>query len=103
MVNDCETKMLEAAAKLRRARTEIGGSFVDVEVIGGDTLEAVPAFRQRLDHYGNDGEGWDDAWYDDYAIPLRRQVEAVLGDGFQAEVGDKGRVYVYAIDAKPAT
>lgn len=54
-----------------------------------------PHYRQRVDHYGNDGEGWDeDGWEADYARPLTDEVQAQLPEGYVVEVGDKGHVYV---------
>lgn len=56
--------------------------------------------RKRLDHYGNDGDGWDDeAWYHEYAEPLQKKwskvAVKVLGKrGMSVEIGEKGHVTV---------
>ena len=46
-------------------------------------LSLEPSYRERLDHYGNDGEGWDsDGWWSDYAGPLEEEVNNMLTDKF---------------------
>lgn len=59
-----------------------------------------PSNRARLDHYGNDGEGWDDSWYPDYANPTENAAQKALdrkyGKGsFSVSVGEKGHIHVY--------
>ena len=67
--------------------------------VAGDCVELEPYDRQRLDHYGNDGDGWDDdGWWDDYAGPWTSEIEALLKEcehEAYANVGDKGYIYVY--------
>lgn len=70
----------------------------DVEVEGDRFVSAEPRNRERLDHYGNDGNGWDeDAWEEDYAGPLRSKVQKAMDDEFgkdavSVDIGDKGFV-----------
>ena len=67
-----------------------------------DELFAEPRFRQRLDHYGNDGEGWCDSWYDEYAGPLEERARKLISSKFGAEaldllnleVGEKGFIWI---------
>lgn len=68
------------------------------------SLEFDVACRERLDHYGNDGDGWDeDGWDDNYAGPLYSEIVARLkSNGIEAgwrgpvrvEVGEKGFVNI---------
>jgi len=59
-----------------------------------------PQRRQRLDHYGNNGDGWEeDSWSDDYARPtqdtIQKQLDRKFGRGlFQAGVETKGFILV---------
>jgi len=58
-----------------------------------------PVGRQRLDHYGNDGEGWDsEAWEEEYAGPLYTAVKTALDKmfgnnaGFSLDISEKGHI-----------
>lgn len=70
-----------------------------------EELFAEPRGRQRLDHYGNDGEGWCDSWYDDYAWPIEEKAKELISSKFGAEVldllsfevGEKGFIRAYFI------
>lgn len=93
---------VDVAALLKGAGTPTGGRFRSVEVSGSEVY-AEPAHRQRLDHYGNDGDGWDDeGWRERYVGPLEREVAKLLEAGlglkldrdFAVEVGEKGHVHV---------
>ena len=59
----------------------------------------TPEYRKRLDHYGNGGEGWSEAWYPDYADPIQAAsqtwLDRTFGPGqFIAKVGEKGHVTI---------
>ena len=65
-------------------------------------VEVTPLNRQRLDHYGNGGDGWEDeAWEINYAAPLREQVVDVLvaagfdSNTFWVEIGEKGHITIW--------
>lgn len=88
---------------LRRLKTRTGGGMRDVDFYSesyGPSWSVEPAWRQRLDHFGNEGEGWDeDGWEEDYAGPLRQEVQEKLDREFgsgvlEVEVGEKGHVEV---------
>jgi len=87
------------AAFLKSKSTKAGGRFRSVELDHG-SVGAEPQNRQRLDHYGNDGDGWDEeGWEDAYASPLRKEVKMLLdrefpGNDFIVDVGEKGHVEV---------
>lgn len=92
----------DLAVLLEGSQTGTGGRFRHTEVDGA-TVYAEPACRARLDHYGNDGEGWDsEGWRERYAGPLEREVAQVVEAGlglkldrdFAVEVGEKGHVCV---------
>lgn len=65
-----------------------------------------PHNRYRLDHYGNNGDGWDDeAWTYEYSEPMeeaaQKQLDRKFGKGlFNVSVGEKGYVYVRWNDKK---
>lgn len=91
----------QVAALLRGLNTKFGSmSQVRIHREGWIMVDAEPRGRQRLDHYGNDGDGWDDeGWSNDYASPLHKQVMAALdsrfpGHGLQVEIDEKGWVDV---------
>lgn len=71
---------------------------ITVDCVSGrklfDEIFAEPRNRQRLDHYGNNGEGWDDAWYDDYAYPMENQAKSLISKRFGADILDKLNVEV---------
>jgi hypothetical protein len=98
---------------LRSMVTQTGGQTQRVttqpDMQGGVTWFVEPWNRQRLDHYvgrnyhpdeDDDPEGWDsEGWEEEYAGPLRRQVQAYLdsqfGKGrFSVDIGEKGHIYV---------
>ena len=68
-----------------------------------DELFVEPRSRCRLDHYGNNGEGWDDSWYDEYAYPMEERARILIQDRFgeeilnrlNVEVGEKGFIVVH--------
>jgi hypothetical protein len=95
---------------LKRMKTKTGGQTRDVthyeSGATGDEWSLEPGWRQRLDHYGNNGDGWDsDGWERDYAGPLQKEAQAWLDREFGAgrlkihEIGEKGHVYVVLTDA----
>jgi hypothetical protein len=99
-----EPTWLSVKRALDGKKTKVGGRL-SVERVERDTryLSFDPASRQRLDHFGNGGDGWDsDAWEDEYASPLRKEVEALLtsggvlvgAGGVHVEIGEKGHVDV---------
>ena len=60
-------------------------------------VTAEPISRERLDHYGNDGEGWDHGAWEEYAGPLRARVREAMNDcglRVDVEVSEKGHVHV---------
>lgn len=91
------------ASLLRGKPTKTGGKLT-VTRVEEKFIDIDPAHRQRLDHYGtsysSDGEeeeGWDDeGWTEDYARPLRKEVEAILKangvTGWVVDIGEKGHV-----------
>ncbi len=92
---------LSAAVSLEEVASALRstGLFRKVQV-EDDFVDAEPRNRSRLDHYGNDGDGWDeDGWEEEYASPLRQRVRKALDErfgkgAFQVNVGDKGFVEV---------
>jgi hypothetical protein len=86
---------------IKRMKTPTGGRISRVEYDDKyKSWTANPYDRQRLDHYGNDGEGWDEeAWWDEYAGPLTdettRLLEQEFGkDMFEVDVGEKGHLHI---------
>jgi len=65
-----------------------------------------PEYRERLDHYGNDGDGWDqESWWKNYADPTQnaaqKQLDKEFGKDFlRASIGEKGDIYVHWNDKK---
>jgi len=92
----------EVARALKRMKTRTGGGTRRAEFYENQNEWSLePAYRQRLDHYGNEGEGWDqEGWDEDYSEPLRKEAQAWLdkqfGRGFfeVTDVGEKGHLYV---------
>lgn len=93
---------------LRWGQTKLfpqGQRLVKVEIEDHPSLPrhyvCTPSNRQRLDHYGNDGEGWDETgWEENYVTPLINNVQRQLdhhfpSDTFRLEVGEKGYLYIY--------
>lgn len=79
-------------------RTKRGGVLTR-ESVEDDEVCYEPAYRERLDHYGNDGDGWDeDGWRAEYVEPLRKEVaeafEKIGFKGLTVNVGEKGHVYI---------
>lgn len=101
----------EVARVLDGAQTKTGGRLGGRQTDPGDagSLSYEPARRQRLDHYGNGGDGWDDeGWTRDYVVPLRDEVEALLAKRFGAaqaraglavDIGEKGHVHIQILGA----
>ena len=94
-----EYTLSDVTSYLKSMRTRTGGRTDSIDVDNyGWSLE--PRDRQRLDHYGNDGDGWDeDLWEDEYAGPLRSEVIDKLEDWFgknlfDVEIGEKGHIEV---------
>ena len=85
---------------LRGIKLGPGGSVMSIDDDHKGTWFIEPRNRQRLDHYGNDGEGWDDdGWDEEYAGPVYKAAKTWLdneyGPGlFEVEVGEKGHVEV---------
>lgn len=69
-------------------------------VVRGDVWDVDPVYRERLDHYGNDGDGWDDeGWQSEYSEPVYvdtvSKLEQRFGKGyFFVDVGEKGHINV---------
>ena len=78
----------------------------DIEVHDDCFVSAEPRNRQRLDHYGNDGDGWDEeAWEEEYAGPLRSKVQKVMNDelgkgAVSVSIGEKGHVDIQLLAPK---
>jgi hypothetical protein len=90
----------EFVVTLLNGRNTKAGGRLKVGAVEEEFVEFEPYKRQRLDHYGNDGEGWDEeGWETDYAGPLRAEVRAILKTGgatqWDVEIGEKGHVEVY--------
>lgn len=88
-LNDLTTK---TAGRLRPEGSPIKTNY-------GVEISFEPQFRERLDHYGNDGDGWDDeGWEQDYAGPLRHEIESALKksgvENAIVDIGEKGHVHV---------
>ncbi len=87
---------------LKGMSTRTGGRHRDVDFYDErhPYWDVEPLNRQRLDHYGNDGDGWDDeGWAEDYADPLAKEVqeklESEFGKGtFSVDIGEKGHIEV---------
>ena len=97
---------------LIRSKTTNGGKMDGIRVDEDDwswDLFLEPWNRHRLDHYGNDGEGWDeDGWREDWADPLKYELERLLlrkypvfkdlKKGYEKDfvfyIGEKGRFSV---------
>ena len=83
-------------------------SMLNITAGGDASVSAEPRNRQRLDHYGNGGEGWDgDRWEENYAGPLRVKVQKAMDDEFgkgavSVEIGEKGHVEVELLKTTPA-
>lgn len=90
----------DVTSTLKNMSTKSGGRMRSVSLEAGPEWHCEPTNRQRLDHTGNDGDGWDEDEYDEeYSNPLYRQVMDKLEDSFgvglfQIEIGEKGHVYV---------
>lgn len=99
----------EVRMKLRHLRWDkkaAGGQSVghvgeDLGFDGRPTWSIEPQFRQRLDHYGNQGEGWDqEGWDEEYVGPLTKAVQAALDKEFGKgvleviDIGEKGHIYI---------
>lgn len=95
---DTTTTIGEVISALKGASTKTGGRLTNP-----DTYETSVCFdcsrRSRLDHYGNDGMGWDEeGWETNYAGPLAHEVETLLKDaGIKLDtvyvtIGEKGHV-----------
>lgn len=101
----CDKKadlLQRVAAALRTITTKTGGRMRDV-TYEDEMVGAEPDNRQRLDHYGNDGEGWDDeGWDRDYAHPLQKEIAEQLAkridpkelEELYIDVQEKGFVYI---------
>lgn len=85
---------------LRSSSFGPAGKARSVESLGEDGWSVDPQYRQRLDHFGNDGDGWDeDGWSDEYAGPVAdaalARLESKFGKGlFYVDVGEKGHIDV---------
>lgn len=93
----------EVTSFLKRLTTRTGGRNRDVYFNDDPkwpSWSAEPQRRQRLDHFGNDGDGWDeDGWDDKYAGPLQREVQRAIDQKFGkgvlgVAVGEKGHIDV---------
>lgn len=94
----------EDVADLFQGKTTKTGGRLKVLRVEKGFVYIEPLNRERLDHYGtsysDDGEeqeGWDDeGWSENYAIPLYKEVEAILKSygikGWSAEIGEKGHI-----------
>lgn len=102
----------DVKSALANRKTKTGGRLeLDKEGSDENFISFEPQYRQRLDHYGTsydsddeEQEGWDEeGWEQDYAGPLRDEVEAMLKDaGFDlnqwvVDVGEKGHVEVQRV------
>jgi len=106
-----EERAQAAYSLLNGAVTKVGGRLKaegpPEKSSGGWYISFEPAYRQRLDHYGtsyddeDEGqEGWDDdGWEEDYAGPLRSEVERKLKSaeipGVDVDVGEKGHLELF--------
>jgi hypothetical protein len=92
---------------LKSMRTSRGGRNISVDYYppgksgsAWHLWEAEPQNRSRLDHYGNDGDGWDEeGWDESYSNPLSGEVQEKLderfGQGiFEVSIGEKGHIEV---------
>lgn len=86
--------------------TKTGGQILDSETFqeesGGHTITFDLQGRRRLDHFGNDGDGWDtDGWEEEYVRPLVAEVKARLvarhvdPSTVSIEIGEKGHLEIY--------
>lgn len=85
---------VRAALKGRRTKT---AGVLKLADFGQNMVSFEPENRTRLDHYGNEGEGWDsEGWEQDYVGPLSAEVEAMLKQanvgGWSVDIGEKGHV-----------
>lgn len=68
--------------------------------VRGDVWDVDPIYRERLDHYGNDGDGWDDeGWQAEYSEPVYVDTVSKLEQRFDkgyffVDVGEKGHISV---------
>ena len=91
----------DVTRRLLSIRLGPGGRTRSVEQDSPTEWTVEPSNRQRLDHYGNDGEGWDDdAWREDYANPMEAAAQKWLDEEFGAgllecSTGEKGHIEVY--------
>ena len=95
----------EVTSRLKRMRTKTGGTTYQVDYDDGQfkSWYVEPNHRQRLDHFGNDGEGWDEeGWNESYAEPVWDEANAWLDKEFGrglfkvGDVGEKGYIKIVA-------
>lgn len=91
----------DVKGNLKRMKLGPGGRVRAVDFDGRSTWEIEPTDRQRLDHYGNDGDGWDEeGWREDYAYPMEAAARKWLNEAYAPgvfqveETGEKGHLYV---------
>jgi hypothetical protein len=81
--------------------TKTGGKLCKPYIHNDENISFDPQYRQRLDHYGNSGEGWDEeGWYANYKEPLIEEVSRVLEENkllslVTVDVGEKGHLEIY--------
>lgn len=95
-------------SRLKGIKLGPGGGVHSVEKLSDTEWLIEPDRRQRLDHYGNGGEGWDqEGWDDDYSVPLAKAAQGWLDTKFEkglfdADVDEKGYLFVHLTNAGKA-
>lgn len=80
--------------------TGFGGGFRKIDSSADGNHDCEPHNRQRLDHFGNGGDGWDsEGWSSEYERPLVEALEKHLAKAmpnrkFSIDVDEKGFVGV---------
>jgi len=81
--------------------TPTGGKLYRPYIFEDKNISFDPQHRQRLDHYGNDGDGWDnERWDNEYRNPLIAEVGTLLEQNgllslVSVDVGEKGHLEIY--------
>lgn len=93
-MTDTKDKLNALCSHLKRTMNGISAYRVT-----GDSVELEPYHRERLDLFGNDGDGWDEeGWDAEYADPWYDRVEAALKTcevSASISVDDKGFINLY--------
>lgn len=99
------TTVSQVVTALRGFDTKTGGVISTHETYKEENGSSTICFdlqgRRRLDHFGNDGDGWDEeGWEEEYVSPLLSEVRKRLisrhvdPSTLTIEVGEKGHLEI---------